>query len=92
MEDLEWADLEWEGMDWAAFRLGTTAHCPSQTRVTRHSAAVRVRASQGPDCQTRMSGGPGRYDCEDPSMFVPDWLDVLRDSDDEAGTGARLAR
>jgi CYTH domain-containing protein len=32
-------------------------------------------------------------DREDPSTLVPDWLDVLRDvSDDEAWTGARLAR
>ena len=32
-------------------------------------------------------------DGEHPSVFVPDWLDVVRDvSQDEAWTGARLAR
>ena len=32
-------------------------------------------------------------DGEHPSAFVPDWLDVVRDvSQDEAWTGARLAR
>ena len=40
---------------------------------------------------TRKRGHSGltkhRSVCEDPSMFVPDWLDVLRDSVDEAGTG-----
>jgi hypothetical protein len=68
--------------------------------VTR-KLSHKVRLAQGPAevaCTNFYLDGDGTLvaeidDGEEPSDFVPDWLDILEDvSSDDAWTGARLAR